>query len=64
MSFVIFAPASPQVEGARKATKTIPIVFAAHGDPRLQPRYLNTMEVYCGKHISDCADDCSGVRYG
>ena len=30
---VIWAAASPQVEAARKATKTIPIVFAAHGDP-------------------------------
>jgi putative tryptophan/tyrosine transport system substrate-binding protein len=30
---VIFAPASTQVEPARKATKTIPIVFAQHADP-------------------------------
>jgi putative ABC transport system substrate-binding protein len=30
---VIFAPASTQVEPARQATKTIPIVFAQHGDP-------------------------------
>src|ERR1700756_5764042 len=30
---VIFAPASTQVEPARKATKTIPIVFAPHADP-------------------------------
>lgn len=30
---VIFAPASTQVEAARKATKTIPIVFAQHADP-------------------------------
>jgi putative ABC transport system substrate-binding protein len=30
---VIFAPASTQVEPARKVTKTIPIVFAQHADP-------------------------------
>ena len=30
---VIFAPSSIQVEPARQATKTIPIVFAAHADP-------------------------------
>jgi putative ABC transport system substrate-binding protein len=30
---VIYAPASPQVEAARLATDTIPIVFSAHGDP-------------------------------
>jgi putative ABC transport system substrate-binding protein len=30
---VIFAPASTQVEPARKATKKIPIVFAQHADP-------------------------------
>jgi putative ABC transport system substrate-binding protein len=30
---IIFAPASTQVEPARKATKTIPIVFAQHADP-------------------------------
>jgi putative ABC transport system substrate-binding protein len=30
---VIFAPASTQVEPARNATKTIPIVFAQHADP-------------------------------
>jgi putative ABC transport system substrate-binding protein len=30
---VIFAPASTQVEPARTATKTIPIVFAQHADP-------------------------------
>jgi putative tryptophan/tyrosine transport system substrate-binding protein len=30
---VIFAPASTQVEPARKATDTIPIVFAQHADP-------------------------------
>lgn len=30
---VIVAPASTQVEPARKATKTIPIVFAQHADP-------------------------------
>jgi ABC-type uncharacterized transport system substrate-binding protein len=30
---VIFAPASTQVEPARKATTTIPIVFAQHADP-------------------------------
>ncbi|MBR0794976.1 ABC transporter substrate-binding protein [Bradyrhizobium jicamae] len=30
---VIFAPASTQVEPARRATKTIPIVFAQHADP-------------------------------
>jgi putative tryptophan/tyrosine transport system substrate-binding protein len=30
---VIFAPASTQVEPARQATKTIPIVFAQHADP-------------------------------
>jgi putative ABC transport system substrate-binding protein len=30
---VIFAPASTQVEPAREATKTIPIVFAQHADP-------------------------------
>jgi ABC-type uncharacterized transport system substrate-binding protein len=30
---VIFAPASTQVEAARQATKTIPIVFANHADP-------------------------------
>ena len=30
---VIFAPASTQVEPARKATNTIPIVFAQHADP-------------------------------
>ena len=30
---VIFAPASPQVEAAKQLTTTIPIVFAAHGDP-------------------------------
>ena len=30
---VIFAPTSAQVEAARLATNTIPIVFSAHGDP-------------------------------
>jgi putative tryptophan/tyrosine transport system substrate-binding protein len=30
---VIFAPASTQVEPARRATSTIPIVFAQHADP-------------------------------
>jgi putative ABC transport system substrate-binding protein len=30
---VIFAPSSTQVEAARQATKTIPIVFANHADP-------------------------------
>jgi putative tryptophan/tyrosine transport system substrate-binding protein len=30
---VIFAPASTQVEPARRATRTIPIVFAQHADP-------------------------------
>ncbi len=30
---VIFAPTSTQVEAARQATKTIPIVFASHADP-------------------------------
>ena len=30
---IIFAPTSPQVEAARQATKTIPIVFSSHGDP-------------------------------
>ena len=30
---VIFAPASTQVEPARKTTKTTPIVFAQHADP-------------------------------
>jgi putative ABC transport system substrate-binding protein len=30
---IIFAPASTQVEPARRATKTIPIVFAQHADP-------------------------------
>jgi putative ABC transport system substrate-binding protein len=30
---IIFAPASRQVEPARQATKTIPIVFAQHADP-------------------------------
>src|SRR5262249_16385217 len=30
---VIFAPSSTMVEPARQATKTIPIVFANHGDP-------------------------------
>src|SRR5579872_1941276 len=30
---VIFAPASTQVEPARRATKSIPIVFAQHADP-------------------------------
>jgi putative tryptophan/tyrosine transport system substrate-binding protein len=30
---VIFAPASTEVEPARQATKTIPIVFAQHADP-------------------------------
>ena len=30
---VILAPASTQVEPARQATKTIPIVFAQHADP-------------------------------
>jgi putative tryptophan/tyrosine transport system substrate-binding protein len=30
---VIFAPSSTEVEPARQATKTIPIVFAAHADP-------------------------------
>ena len=30
---VIFAPASTQVQPARKATNTIPIVFAQHADP-------------------------------
>jgi putative tryptophan/tyrosine transport system substrate-binding protein len=30
---VIFAMASTEVEAARQATKTIPIVFAAHADP-------------------------------
>jgi putative ABC transport system substrate-binding protein len=30
---VIIAPASTQVEPARRATKTIPIVFAQHADP-------------------------------
>jgi putative tryptophan/tyrosine transport system substrate-binding protein len=30
---VIFAPASTQVEPARRASKTIPIVFAQHADP-------------------------------
>ena len=30
---IIFAPASTQVEPAREATKTIPIVFAQHADP-------------------------------
>jgi putative tryptophan/tyrosine transport system substrate-binding protein len=30
---VIFAPASTQVEPARRATNTIPIVFAQHADP-------------------------------
>lgn len=30
---VIFAPSSTEVEAARHATKTIPIVFATHADP-------------------------------
>jgi putative ABC transport system substrate-binding protein len=30
---LIFAPASTQVEPARRASKTIPIVFAQHADP-------------------------------
>jgi putative tryptophan/tyrosine transport system substrate-binding protein len=30
---IIFAPASTQVQPAREATKTIPIVFAQHADP-------------------------------
>jgi putative tryptophan/tyrosine transport system substrate-binding protein len=30
---VIFAAAIPHVEAARRVTKTIPIVFATHGDP-------------------------------
>ena len=30
---IIFAPASTQVEPARRATKTIPVVFAQHADP-------------------------------
>ena len=30
---VILAPSSIQVEPARQATKTIPIVFASHADP-------------------------------
>ena len=30
---VIFAPSSTEVEPARQATKTIPIVFATHADP-------------------------------
>jgi putative ABC transport system substrate-binding protein len=30
---VILAPLSPQVEAARKATRTIPIVFCCHTDP-------------------------------
>jgi hypothetical protein len=30
---VIFAPASTQVEPARRVTKTIPIAFAQHADP-------------------------------
>jgi putative ABC transport system substrate-binding protein len=30
---VIFAPASTQVEPARRATNTVPIVFAQHADP-------------------------------
>jgi ABC-type uncharacterized transport system substrate-binding protein len=30
---VIFAPSSTEVEPARQATRTIPIVFAAHADP-------------------------------
>jgi putative tryptophan/tyrosine transport system substrate-binding protein len=33
MSTFIFAPASTQVEPARRATNTIPIVFAQHADP-------------------------------
>jgi putative ABC transport system substrate-binding protein len=30
---IIFAPSSTFVEAARKATQTIPIVFALHADP-------------------------------
>jgi putative ABC transport system substrate-binding protein len=30
---IIFAPSSTQVDAARQATKTIPIVFATHADP-------------------------------
>ena len=30
---VIFATSSTEVEAARQATKTIPIVFATHADP-------------------------------
>jgi len=30
---LIFAPSSTEVEAARRATKTIPIVFAVHADP-------------------------------
>jgi putative ABC transport system substrate-binding protein len=30
---LIFAPSSTEVEAARKATRTIPIVFATHADP-------------------------------
>ena len=30
---VIFAPTSTEVEGARQATKTVPIVFGGHADP-------------------------------
>jgi len=30
---IIFAGSSTQVEAARQATRTIPIVFAAHADP-------------------------------
>jgi len=30
---IIVAPASTQVEPARKATRTIPIVFTQHADP-------------------------------
>ena len=33
MSYVIFAPSSTEVEAARQATHTIPIVFAFHADP-------------------------------
>src|SRR3989442_2774021 len=36
---VIFATSSTEVEAARQATKTIPIVFATHADPeRVGPR--------------------------
>ena len=43
---IIFATSSTEVEPARRATKTIPIVFATHADP-VRQRHASAPAVHC-----------------